>query len=92
MHCLFALIAFIATGGQAVNAASGPGTKRPGATGTTLRVLEQRLWSRLAFSAKHCRATFLRATDGAVITQEQIAVASIDSPLLAGAGCIASPG
>ena len=92
MHGLFALIAFIATGGQAVNAASWPGTKRTGATGAPLRVLDKRLWTCLGLTAEHGRATFFRAADGAVVTQEQIAVAAIDSTLFAGAGCIASPG
>lgn len=92
MHGSFALIAFIATRGQAVNAPSGPGTKRTGTTGTTLRVLDKRLGTCLGLNAEHCRAAFFRAADGAVVTQEQVAVTSIDSTLLAGAGCVAGPG
>ena len=89
---LLALVALVAAGRQAIHPASWPGAERAGAAGAAIGILQQRLRSRLVFTAKHRRATFLRTTDGAVIAQEQIAVATIDAALLPRTWRVGSPG
>ena len=83
------LVAFIATGGQAIDPAPWPGAETAAAAGATLGITQQWLGTRgRGTLAEHQRAVFLRGADGAVIAQEQLAIAAGDAAFLSGTGLI----
>lgn len=94
MHCrrhspLFTLVALVATGRQTINPTPGPGTKRPAATLTPIRVPQQRLGHGTAGLLAECgRTAFFRCTDGTVVAQKRLAVTTGNPTFLSGARLI----
>ena len=92
MHCLLTFVALVTAGCQAVHPTPRPGAESARAARTAIGALQQGLRARLATTAIKRRTTLLRGADGAVIAQEQLTLATIDTALPAGTRGIACPG
>jgi len=89
---LFALVALAAARREAIDPAPGTDAVIATAALATVGGLEQRLRARVVPKPQHSGTGLLRSTDGAVIAQEGIAVASGNTALAPGTRLIGGKG